>query len=289
MGNNEDSYSHLFIWIVENCPTLLSPDCIQSPSFVADETRWHLELSDPRQPCLSIITRRELDDGPDDVEVDLELSYLSADGVPLLKENNRVLFSREALFVTHFELPISEMFGSKRDEFLPGDTLTVLCCIQVIGMNLLTASLYFGRTRLSIEDRTFFWCISDFTKLNTRQEVTYIMESTLAGYSSLTLGLHVRDDNGTENVVIRFTDDGEKSSVFNCEISVLDTNGIAVFTRKGPYFITNPNLFAYFVQKSELVEQEAFVLPNDVLTLRCHFQIGIGPQWSGIERCMPLS
>ncbi|GFY38329.1 hypothetical protein TNIN_135571 [Trichonephila inaurata madagascariensis] len=88
MCDTENGFT--YIWAIENCPILLIPKAIVSPTFRAnflENTEWHLAVEEVDEKTLSFHIVRENDDGPDFIEVVTEFSLLSFEGLPLETKN----------------------------------------------------------------------------------------------------------------------------------------------------------------------------------------------------------
>ncbi|GFT01607.1 TD and POZ domain-containing protein 4 [Nephila pilipes] len=277
----------MYIWAIENCFELLPVDRIRSPSFTVDDTTWHLVLPNPQQILLSLILCRESDNGPNRVELDFELSYFTTDDSTSTSERNRIFFTKETVFETFFQVRMADLFESRLG-FVSNNTLTVSCRMHIKGsVTTPTDNLCFARTRLGMEKRTCIWCIRDFSTLRPGRDSTYLLESTKIGYPSLTLKLRVIEDNGIEKVYIGFTDTSNKFPILNFQIFILDKNGEKEHYAEGKYVKPTPHLFIFLIRKDMLIFKQS-LLPNDVLSLKCCFQIGIGPEWSGYESTLQL-
>ncbi|GFT01597.1 TD and POZ domain-containing protein 4 [Nephila pilipes] len=278
-----------YVWVIENCSVLLTPEDIVSPIFEADtleNTKWHLELNDINQEYFSWCIHRENDSGPDCIEIIFELEFLSTDGRLKIEELQAHFARGEHL---EFEESMDSIFGSRNSNSLTDDTLTFRCRMLRVGMGVPQPNLCFAVTRLGIERRTFFWDLRNFSALGPGQDVRYEVVPMFKEIPPLTLALCVMEVNGKENILVKFLENNDWNLYrFNCEISVLNVSGRKYISKKCTNVSTSSEMCIYFFEKKNIKDESSNLLPNDVLCIRCEFEIGYGTFWNEIEYYLHL-
>ncbi|GFU06328.1 speckle-type POZ protein B [Nephila pilipes] len=285
--NTQTAYT--YIWAIENCPILLAPEIIKSPVFQVDflqNTKWHIAIEGIEEQIIRFFIVREKDQGSDSIELVFEISFLSFEGLPF--ETRSYQFKIAQCDSLEYERSMDYIFRIKRTEYLANDTLTLRCRMWRPKTHVSGISLCYARTRLGLEKRTFFWGIRDFSHLQKEKKEFYLVKS-FEGTQSLSLALFVKKVNDVECVFIKVcTNDATNLLRFNCEISVINGRGKKFFRRKYTDLLTSTNNIFRLLQKKDIMDRKTKLLPNDVLTVRCEFQIGSGVIWSKIEHCVLL-
>ncbi|GFV99706.1 speckle-type POZ protein B [Trichonephila clavipes] len=272
-----------YIWTIENCPILLIPKSIVSPTFIVsclENTEWHLEVEDIDEKTLSFLIVRENDDGPNFIEVVTELSLLSFEGLPLETKNYQFKVAKGDSL--EYERSVDYIFQLNRTECIPNDTLTIRCRMRKPRTTVRGIHIAYARSRQALEKRTCFWAIRDFSRVQNQ-----VVMKPLEGYESLLLMLFVTERNAIELVSFTvFKKYAFNFLRFNCEVSVMDVRGRKFFPINCTDLeIPTENPLFFFV-KNDVVDSNRNFLPNDVLTLRLEFQIGSGVTWSITEHCL---
>ncbi|GFR16342.1 speckle-type POZ protein B [Trichonephila clavata] len=275
MRDTENAFT--YIWTIENCSILLIPKATVSPTFQVsflENTEWHLAIEDVDEETLSFLIVRENDDGPDFIEVVTELSLLSFEGLPLETRNYKFKMAKGDSL--EYDRSVDDIFQLNRNECVPNDTLTIRCRMWKPRIIVRGIHLAFARSRQALEKRTFFWAIRDFSRIQSQP----VMKS-LEGYEYLFLMLFVVEVDGMEFVNFSVLNTYAFNFLrFNCEISVIDVKGRKCFSLSCTDKVTPTKSALFFFVKNYVVDSKRTFLPNDVLTLRCEFQIGSGVSWS---------
>lgn len=112
----------------------------------------HLEA----KKFLFYLHREKSDTGLLTIVLDLDIAILSKRAVPIVSQVRKA-----QSFIKNFSWRFSglcrldELFGSRRNSFLPSDTLTVRCRMRKKDREIPEAVFCFARTRIGIEKRIF--------------------------------------------------------------------------------------------------------------------------------------
>ncbi|GFW34965.1 speckle-type POZ protein [Trichonephila clavipes] len=273
-----------YLWAIENCLALLAPERIESPVFEVESlesTEWHLAIKEKGEKLLSISIHREQDSGPDIIEIVFQLSLLTSQGTCVKQEIHRSQFLKGG----YFELaePTDHIFKSTTDQYLSNDTLTLRCQMWGVGLHTPRPNLCFAGSRLGLDRRTFFCSIRNFSALAPGQELKYHV--AISGENpTLDVAFCVMGSYGNESIFIKFSGDSSMKILrFNCEVSVLDSDGRKCISIRKNNLLTSSDTYVYFFQKNEVIDKNPSLLLNDVMCIRCELEIGYGASWNEIE------
>ncbi|GFY38330.1 speckle-type POZ protein [Trichonephila inaurata madagascariensis] len=262
MTTKNDTIADVFtyIWAIENCSKLVTPDVILSPTFEVnflENTKWMLSIKDFKQQFLTYHIQREYDGGPDSIEVFFELSFLSADGFSLKKVQNRAHFRVGGYL--EFAALTDYVFELHRLQYLVNDTLTLRCRmfkVRTYGMS--KQNLCFARTRLGLERRTFIWVIRNFSTFQPGRDVKQKIESAIEGTLPLQLAFNVVVVEGIEYVAFKFFKSPSGRFLrFNGEISILDISGKKFLTHRCCNFTTTIDVLLKLWEKTLLMNNKS--------------------------------
>ncbi|KAF8771503.1 TD and POZ domain-containing protein 4 [Argiope bruennichi] len=280
-----------YIWTIVNCTDLSLHDKVESPVFTVElmeKTKWQLVVWKDNDLIVCCIQREQEDDGPDSIQVEFELSLLAADGSPLIEKKKEKQFSRGRYFTFRWFAKLDDVFLGRREHFLPKDTLTIRCRMWRVGTEISKADIYFARTLMGMERWLFDWHIKKFSSLQPGMYHVHLLESTFKGAPPMMLTLYLNEDDG-DNINIK-VDRGmriKRHYGINGEISLLDNIGRPVHSIKVKRFSDSSDQSVFEFEQlftlSKLMAAEESLLPDDVLSLRCEFEIDIGPVSSQIE------
>ncbi|GFT51106.1 speckle-type POZ protein [Nephila pilipes] len=285
-----------FIWRIKNFTfcNQLKDKYLESPKYVVhsmENSEWFLRLY-PRGrifdcyiPCF--LRRCDTTDGPENVVIGYNLSIISVDGSnKFMQKIDEHSFRKDSGFGFPDFLKRDIIF-SNRESYLPKDTLTVCCQMRKHETDFTTFTICNAMTRIGVETRYFTWSIKDFTSRNWRHKlkVPVMTASKVLPDLRICFFLTSSDDflqitiencNSTDNEVV----------ILKCEISVLDSNGIARHSKMEEHaFLVCPEDWGFppFIKKGKLTRNSEIYLPNDVLTLRCNFALSSGIESELIE------
>ncbi|CAL1288907.1 unnamed protein product [Larinioides sclopetarius] len=280
-----------YIWAIVNCTDLSLHDRVESPIFTVElmeKTKWHLVVWKDNDLIVCCIQREQEDEGPDSIQVEFELSLLAADGSPLIEKKKEKQFSRGRYFTFRWFAKLDDVFFGRREHFLPKDTLTVRCRMWRVGTEISKADMYFARTLMGMERWLFNWHIKEFSSLQPGIYHMHLVESTFKGAPPMMLTLYLSgEDRDSINIKVDRGMGTKRHYGINGEISLLDNLGRPVHSIKVKRFSdsTDESVFEFeqLLTMSKLMAAEETLLPDNVLSLRCEFEIDIGPVSSHIE------
>ncbi|GFR11573.1 MATH domain-containing protein [Trichonephila clavata] len=283
--NVDTTAAFTYVWTVENCLSSFALDCIESPGFKVESlggTWWHLEINEKSEQFLSISIHREECSGPDVIEVVFQLALLTRDATCIKREDHRRQFFKGGFF--ELSEPTKRIFKSQRDQYLPNDTLTLRCQMWGVGLNPSRPNMCFAASKLGLDRRTIFFNIRNFTNFAPGQEEKYHITPMSGENLVLSIAICGMESNGNEDILVKFSEDSKTKIVrFNCDISVLDSNGRKCLSRRGRNLSTSSDVFVYIFNKHELIHKNPSLLLDDVLCIRCELEIGYGAIWNDIE------
>ncbi|XP_055953749.1 uncharacterized protein LOC129989320 [Argiope bruennichi] len=278
--------AYTFIWSIQNYtrPPHLN---LQSPSFIVDsieKTKWCLVLH-VNQHCVLCYIKRLADNSVlKSMELNFELTVLSANGLPFKEQRGAYFHINHQSKIV--KLIDNKVFKERRAEFLPKDTLTIRCQIWRKENETLTTDLCFARTQLRLVRRSFVWPVEKFRWLRYGDKKTYNLQQMTEYEPQVTLNMYLDEDN--DGIHLEISLQGGRCCSITSEISIVDIEGkvtswgaIGFQQNMNEANISLPQLMS----KQQLVAQEDRYLPNNVLLLRCSFDIFTGIESNRIEYC----
>ncbi|GFR16345.1 speckle-type POZ protein [Trichonephila clavata] len=189
-----------FIWVIENCPTLLTPYGMESPVFEVDSlenTKWSLAIRDFSKDTLFYSIRRENDTGPATIEAVFELQLHFKTELRAATEHHRIIFNKGGFI--RYDTPLAIVFCSEDTQHLENDALTLRCRMWKVGIQRLEPSFCCARARQALERKTVLWIVERFNALLPEHYVNYQVESE-GGTPLLTLSLGVTPSGGSPSL-----------------------------------------------------------------------------------------
>ncbi|GIY37835.1 TD and POZ domain-containing protein 4 [Caerostris extrusa] len=286
-----DSTLLTYVWTIENSSALRCSPPVRSPDFIfksLENTKWSLRIVANKEDICFFLKREKGDNGLDEIDISFEIDLLTSDGSPTIEKRGKMPFKRRDYFKFDGFAKISEVFMDRREAFLPKDTLTVQCRMWKTDTKISAHDVCFAKTRLEADRQSFVWTVRQFSKLQLKEKMSYYLKPATKGAPELYLTLSLNEKDGEECIHIK-VDRGVVTRNFFIagEISLLNIEGKTVHSQEIQAWLSVPKKSFYelenFFTKSKLMEDKASLLPNDVLCLRCLFEIGIGVNSSLIE------
>ncbi|GBM67626.1 Speckle-type POZ protein [Araneus ventricosus] len=283
----------IYIWAIEKASDIQFSKSIRSSIFSADselmeKTKWHLTL-DPGKDCLTFFIRRvEDDDGPDTIEIDYEISLLSADGYPLAKMIERKLFKKSSTFALRRLVSTDEVFNERKDEFLSKDTLRIRCRIWRTNFGIPKGDLQYVRTRRKIPRICFVWSIKNFSTLRKNEKRIHIVNPTSKGVPKIILTFYLQEKLEKEHAFIHIQKDIEsKCHLIHGKVCLLDIGGRVHHSIETQKYVSLDD-DSYWLSKAsypkhKLIANKESLLPNDILTFSCELEIDTEPLCCQVE------
>ncbi|CAL1275373.1 unnamed protein product [Larinioides sclopetarius] len=254
-----------------------------SPTMTAqaiEMTKWKLKIyCGIAGPIIFLISRKNEDDGPDRINIHFELSFLGINGLPLIKEVGEKQFSKGDHFVFPNFADEYLVFIERRAEFLPKDELTIRCRMWKAGTEISKSDMYYARTIFEADRSVNDLTIENFTSLQVGQVKKFSLKPPSTKDYKLTLQLYITEKNSEESLCMDIKYHG--ISWHNIKICLLDFEKKVVHSdeQSGTFCCS----FFDFFKRNELIDDEASLLPNNVLTLRCEIEGKPKIVWNGIE------
>ncbi|XP_055952006.1 speckle-type POZ protein-like [Argiope bruennichi] len=277
-----------FIWAIENASKLHLSKSFRSPMFTTDsevmqDTKWQLVMELGIEYMTIFIRRIEEDEGPNMIDIDYEISLLSAEGYPLVKMMDRKQFKNSSNYVLRRFAKTDEVYNVRKDEFLPEGTLTIQCRIWRKNLGISKVDLHYFRTKKNADRISFLWSIKNFSTLRQDVKRTHYVNPTTERVPQLTATFFFVKKKGKESLFMNF-ELGVESNPIHGRVSILDANGKVYHTIQIDESF-HRNFFTKIVYpKNKIMANKESLLPNDVLTLKCEFEIDTELFCSQIEQ-----
>ncbi|GIX72771.1 speckle-type POZ protein-like B [Caerostris extrusa] len=285
MASRDVERSHCFTvtWRIDHMSYFWQSRCvmIESPPFAAgtmEGTKWKLRLfpRDRDGNSIGLYLWRDRDcSSVNDVEMNLELTFLDADGSVLTARTmeKKVIQKGAAEGSLMFESG-EDVFVRRRSRFLPDDALTVRCRMWRSDGAEVESRECFARTRVAVEERSFVWNIKQFGALRCDREVARAIHSATEYEHLMDVGLFLATDESEGEVLgFKFTSPHEKIKISAIQFYVLDAAGgkLKCFGEEIRFHThaDEQRQFRSHITKDRLMEEENTYLPDDVLSLLC--------------------
>ncbi|GFR07479.1 TD and POZ domain-containing protein 5 [Trichonephila clavata] len=292
-----ENCEYIFQWNIENfsyCWQKIK-EGIESPLFTAesiDNSKWRLFIN-PRgsSRCGSYIgyfLRRMRDDGPEILEIDSALEFLSMDGSVIKRMSvSKQIFKQDDGFGYPEVEKREDVIVKDRDCFLPFDTLSVRCRIRRSRTNPVETAELFARTIISVEKRCFVWNIENFSALEFDQKTPYVIRST-TGDVLMTLNLFLSGGQSSDDIIIiNITSPRQKVKYFSLNVYLTDRNGNKLDGGEQQFFsdrLERGSTFPLLFSRKKLMKKKDDYLQNDVLSLNCKCAFSTGIAFGGIVK-----
>ncbi|GIX84225.1 TD and POZ domain-containing protein 3 [Caerostris darwini] len=266
---------------------------IESPVFCAQNVRqtdWILEISqeDALMSHFTVLIKRTAEDfGPASVKLNLKICLISNKGFPLTREwveNIEFYKGKEKRFEKLLER--ADLFATRKDEYLPQDTLTIHCQFWEVYTKTTETKYVSALSEMEVGRKLFLGTVCDFSQLHPgdSSEVQLRMlssedESSMFIPDKADLSVMERTDY-QEKLKLRLFFDDEVGEFFSCKISVLDVDGQKL--NGGKFDFSYEEYTPLILQcvllptKWDLMAKESLYLPVDTLTLHCELIIAAG-------------
>ncbi|GFR32536.1 speckle-type POZ protein [Trichonephila clavata] len=291
-----ERHGFTFLWRIKNFSfcNQLKDKYLESPKYIVHSlgnSEWYLRLY-PRGrifdcyiPCF--LRRSDSADGPENIAVDYNLSIISVDDSSKFRQEiNEHSFNKGSGFGFPDFLKRDVIFSNPAT-YLPKDTLTVRCQMRKHRAEFATFTTCNATTRIAVESRYFTWSIKDFTSRNWSHKLKVPVMTASKMLSDLNLYFFTTASDDYLQITIENTNaKDDEAVVLKCRIAVLDFNGLTRASKTDDYMFQNyleEWEFPPFILKNKLTRSSDVYLPNDVLTLRCHFSISSGIESERIE------
>ncbi|KAF8771093.1 Speckle-type POZ protein-like like protein [Argiope bruennichi] len=223
--------SFTFIWTIENISELTYLD-LKSPVFFPRsvcEEDFYIQIDESVDFCCYLRENEEIFMESEKSEIDIEFSFLSADGSPIISER----IDKTNMVA---KMATTDVYLKRRSEFMPNNTLTIQCRMWRRGREISTTDFGYASTMLKTYRKSIIWEIKEFTtlpcsttedfsKLGMDEKRVYPVKRFFPGSPYMALILYLKQNSGYDSVNVDFLLEKGRDYAFGCEISVLDING----------------------------------------------------------------
>ncbi|GFY44013.1 uncharacterized protein TNIN_139411 [Trichonephila inaurata madagascariensis] len=283
-SNDYDTYFLANDIQIEELGLLFLLEAVWKTPFHTDrllDTKWHLGIRsvEERKLLYSIHRDKRVNHSWYPVDVIFEISFLDPDGSAIVSRKQRKCFDS----VLYYEFILEDAFESERARFIVNDTLTIRCrmwsadgkCFRIILPNQC-----FIHIRLAIE-RTILWYARALSEGRAgRPGVKYrLPHLSQTGHYVITVNLKITPNEDGERILITILEDNLPQRLA-FDISVLDIDGKKRFRSKFTrYHLRNEEVYRNLmaIVKEEFMNCKEFILFDDMLCVRCEFEIENGP------------
>ncbi|KAG8178633.1 hypothetical protein JTE90_010545 [Oedothorax gibbosus] len=278
LSNEEfSSLGFTFVWRIENFSHCLEKRncCIESPSFAPEPFHrfvWNMKIYPRGNERVNCITYKVSNDSMLNRTFCFELAIIGSDGsLTNLKELEN--FSSFLLSFSDILIEKEELFGEKKDFYLPQDTLTLNLRLWHDLPSWWGQTL--ARTRIGVQKRAIIWKIPQFSGKKPSED-NKIFEIKQNFIENITLNLQLKNCfkcNKIHYLEISETDISH-DNLISIEIAVLDLSGSRTHLCTSEHWFDKrsdekiwklPNS----ILMSSLLTNKNLYLPNDTLTFQC--------------------
>ncbi|CAL1291863.1 unnamed protein product [Larinioides sclopetarius] len=287
---DEGRKEYKFLWFVENysCNTAINNEAINSPKFSFDGMEGitfdlYLYPKGFRQEGkgnVSLFLRRcEADDGPKDVLVKFELSFLALDGSALQSRNFEIKLSRNHMHGSYQFVQRDEIHLRRKTEYLSKDTLRVCCKIWKGEGDVRIIEQISARTQILLEKISFLHTVEDFSTLKPDVKNKFEISSNSKENGVITSNLYFTSCSCEEMMIEILLPDAKKL-LRKCKLFLLDRSGN--LTDCGGvdygYNVTRMNVhkLPLTLRREVILNNKSEYLPDDKLLLICEFIFSLG-------------
>ncbi|KAF8771522.1 Speckle-type POZ protein like [Argiope bruennichi] len=278
-----EKHAYVFRWIIEN-----SPYCwhkkgfwFDSPVFTVNsmgKSRWRLRFYPRGNKNVTdfspVYLRRENnDDGPENVILSFDISYLAENGSPIRTQKiEEHCFPRSHGYGIEEILTREELFRNKK---------VILCCKM---WNIEGTSSEGGYTSVTTKigkaSNSFVWDIKDFLNLTPDEERMTVIKSASTDIQQLSLKFFVMEGLGCEeNLCVKATSSNEKIRIRDFKLFIMDATGGKIKCNLGEHAICTINTLYHFpmiFSKRQLMQKKNQYLSDNTLRLFCELSYSTG-------------
>ncbi|KAF8770279.1 BTB and MATH domain-containing protein 42-like [Argiope bruennichi] len=288
MANEKKCFT--FIWKIENasyCSQKIGK-FVDSPRFVVSEmkgTQWLLRLYPVFNGtvfllnCLTFaLIKLSVRKEAKTTGIEWQIDLLASNGTVLLSCNRKKddLGTNELDVYSDVTYGRSEVFDTKKSEYLPQGTLTVRCRIWKKDGEFSENIQWTGRTCLVVKTRSFLWEVGNFRNLESKEKHTYEIKSFETDENLISLDLFPN----AEEINFAVTPINKEIKTCKLELFPVNTSGSTFDHQKDEFDFDVPggsNQSSICLKKSELMEK------SDVLSLWCVCNFSTGTILEEIE------
>ncbi|GBN70381.1 TD and POZ domain-containing protein 1 [Araneus ventricosus] len=284
----ENRKSFILIWKIKNFSFCF--DQTFSPVFNVQAllgTKWRLLIcpfSSNFKNCVACYIKREQNDfGPDPLELEYELSFLAVDGSVLHSEKSlkKVNYKGSIDHLSALHVKRDEVYLLKKDLFIPDDTISICCRMWDTQKLFPQLGRCFAETRIETACKSFVGTTEKFSYVEPKEIYPFCIESSSSENFLSSMNLHVAAD-GKLNLKIKLTHEKSKC-MCRCKIFILDVLGNKVKSGQGECHDKETHSVSLTLPKEHLMENKAYYLPNNVLTIECEIIFPTGKTTENVQ------
>ncbi|GIY50637.1 speckle-type POZ protein B [Caerostris darwini] len=219
-------------WIIENFDHCWPREkAIHSPTFVValmESTKWHLVIYPWNNGYVSFYIARLADcEGPENIEVNFQLEFLSSDGSTLkFKNRENCSFSKDKSFGMDEFATTKEVFEINEHDFLPHGNLTARCTTWKSIGEIYKNVACLARTIIGVKRRSALWEIDHDSFKEWKTKNHNQMKSAFEDDINLSMIFDLRKGLGNrEEIYIELVPNFSDSIYMTCKGSLMDATG----------------------------------------------------------------
>ncbi|GIX74174.1 TD and POZ domain-containing protein 3 [Caerostris extrusa] len=274
-------------WKIKNFSCYEKEEALESPVFYAENvynTNWILRIFPlgTTDSCdLAVFLKRVRDEGPPSVKINLKICLLSNKGLTM---RNKCVLNTEFYKGTEkgFQklLERAELFGERKNEYLPEDTLTAHCQFWEVDTTTAVTKHVFVRTQIEVNRKVFLGTVYDFISLRVGDSREILLQTLSSeGDPSLFIPnqayLSVTETTAfNENLKITIVFDHFDERFFFSKINIHSPEGQTLYSGKLKfrYEYAGPRTLDCML----LETIDGMYLPFDTLTFHCELIVATG-------------
>ncbi|GBN98864.1 hypothetical protein AVEN_256076-1, partial [Araneus ventricosus] len=174
---SENLREFIITWKIENFSYSWhkNNEAIASPEFrsnTLEYTEWRLSVyprGKTRRDYIACLLERNWN-GPQEIQLNVDISFLGTEGSALAqKVSKNESFTKNVPKGFYSFVKRDVVFADEREEFLPGDILTVRCRLWTNDMNTLDPEKRFARTRIGVVRKLISGAVDRFSSIPTAE------------------------------------------------------------------------------------------------------------------------
>ncbi|GBN58366.1 Speckle-type POZ protein [Araneus ventricosus] len=300
MNNGRSEY--VFFWFIENYSYCWhkNGEELDSPNFTIDElqgTIWNLQLHprgmrDEDEGHISLfLYRSKQDDGPEDVSIKYELSFIAADGSTFCCEKTEYEFKRGDGCGCGKFLKMDKILLRRNSDYLPEDILTVRCKIWKGEGNIQNIGQSSARSRIRVEKNSFLHVVENFSTLQSDAKQTIKIHSHSKKGCFISSSLYFTEGLCCkEKIMIEIVPSNTNQILCKCEFSLLDRSGnvIECGVTDNRYDVARKSIRKLplsLTREAVLYRKNEYLL-DDKLSLICKCTFSSGIEFETIEETL---
>ncbi|GBN07953.1 TD and POZ domain-containing protein 5 [Araneus ventricosus] len=287
-----------FMWFIENYSYCCHEhrEKLVCPEFTADGlegTAWILSVyprgsKEEDKGYISLFLNRSgVDDGPENISLDYELSVLAADGSALFSKKCRNTFKLRGGYGCPKFIPVDDVLLRRKGDYLPQDSLRVCCKMWKGEGDIQKVGQCTARTRIGIEKISFIHKVKSFSTLEPNVKKTLHIGTHTKTGCIISSSLYVTNDSCCEGkITVEIVPSVSDCVLLKQKLSLLDRSGNATECGKVDRFsATREDIrkLSLSLTRTVILNRKSEYLPKDELSLLCKCTFSTGVELEKIE------